>query len=268
MNRILIVDDETEVIESLKTTLERQSYEVVVATDKAQAQENVKAAKPDAILLGTIMPRGEAFSLHKWLKDDAQFRDVPQIVIDAREEKHLLRGWTKDEGLRMEAEDYLVKPINPEALVSLVEKMLSMKTVSTEQMVSAEKTVSAKKAEKADRIKVLVADDHAIIRDGIRALLGVQKDMQVVGEAVDGKDAIEKTRKLSPDVVLMDIVMPGMNGLEATKQISEEFDNTKVLMLSQYDDEENVRASTQVGAHGFIPKKSASTELLSAIRSL
>ena len=183
-------------------------------------------------------------------------------MIDAREEKHLLRGWTKDEGLRMEAEDYLVKPINPQALVPLVEKMLDMKTASTE------KTVSAEKTEKTDRIKVLVADDHAIIRDGIRALLGVQKDMQVVGEAIDGKDAIEKTRQLSPDVVLMDIVMPGMNGLEATKQISEEFDNTKVLMLSQYDDEENVRASTQVGAHGFIPKKSASTELLSAIRSL
>ena len=118
------------------------------------------------------------------------------------------------------------------------------------------------------RIKVLVADDHAIVREGIRALLGVQKDMQVVGEAVDGNDALEKTRQLMPDVVLMDIVMPGMNGLEATKRISREFDQTKVLMLSQYDDEENVLASTQVGARGFIPKKSASTQLLSAIRSL
>ena len=89
----------------------------------------------------------------------------------------------------------------------------------------------------------------------------------MVGEAVDGQDALEKTRQLSPDVVLMDIVMPVMNGLEATKRISRECEGTKVLMLSQYDDEENVLASSQVGASGFIPKRSASTQLLSAIRS-
>jgi len=113
-----------------------------------------------------------------------------------------------------------------------------------------------------------VVDDHAIIRDGIRALLAVQKDMQVVGEAVDGKDALEKALQLSPDVVLMDIVMPVMNGLEATKRICRECEQARVLMLTQYDDEENVLASSQVGAFGFIPKRSASSQLLAGIRSV
>ena len=117
-------------------------------------------------------------------------------------------------------------------------------------------------------IRVLVVDDHAIIRDGIGALLAPQKDMQVVGEAVNGKDALEKAVQLLPDVVLMDIVMPVMNGLEATKQICRECEQAKVLMLSQYDDEENVLASSQVGALGFVPKRSASTDLLDGIRSV
>ena len=245
--RILIVDDETKVRDSLRATFEKRSYEVAVATTRAEAEQCCSAAKPDAVLIGTIQPRGDAFRLHKWLRETPRYSDVPMIVIDAPEETRLLRGWRREEGMRMQAEDYLVKPVEPEAVVPLVERLRDKTT---------------------RKIKVLVADDHAIIRDGIRALLGVQKDMQVVGEAIDGRDAIEKTRELSPDVVLMDIVMPGMNGLEATKQIAREFDNTKVLMLSQYDDEDNVQESARVGARGFIPKKNASTDLLSAIRSL
>jgi DNA-binding NarL/FixJ family response regulator len=271
--RILIVDDEPKVQENLRATFERHSYQVAIATDKTQAQEMAQAEKPDVIILGTIMPRGEAFALHRWFKQTSQFSDIPTMVIDAPDEKRLLRGWTKGEGLLMEAEDYLIKPVEPEALVPLVEKMLVITmatTAKTEKKTTTAPTATtaAPATAESKMIKVLVADDHAIVRDGIRALLGVQKDMQVVGEATNGKDAIDKTRQLSPDVVLMDIVMPGMNGLEATKQISREFDDTKVLMLSQYDDEENVRASNEVGAQGFIPKKSASTELLSAIRSL
>jgi DNA-binding NarL/FixJ family response regulator len=245
--RILVVDDEPKFAGSLRTTLEFRFFEVAVVTGRAEAEERIRAERPDAVVLGTIMPRGDAFRLHQWMKSTPPLNEVPMIVIDAPVEKHVLTGWRKGEGLLLEADDYLVKPVNPEALVPLLERLLDRTT---------------------RKIKVLVADDHAIVRDGIRALLGVQKDMQVVGEAVDGKDALEKTRQLSPDVVLMDVVMPGMNGLEATKLISREFGQTKVLMLSQYDDEENVLASTQAGAYGFIPKKSASTQLLSAIRSM
>jgi len=115
---------------------------------------------------------------------------------------------------------------------------------------------------------VLVVDDHAVVRDGIRAVLALQKDMQVVGEAVNGKDALEKTIALLPDVVLMDIVMPEMNGLEATREICKRCPQAKVLMLTQYDDVENVKASSQAGALGFIPKTVVSSQLLKGIRSV
>ncbi|MBE0480527.1 MAG: response regulator [Dehalococcoidia bacterium] len=247
MTKILIVDDERQFSEHLRAVLEARLFQVTVASSRTEAQQRVWAEKPDAVLIGTIMPRGDAFLLHQWLRQTPPFDNVPMIVVDAPEEDRLIRGWRKAEGLQLQAEEYLVKPLAPESMLPLFEKMVDKTT---------------------RRIRVLVADDHAIIREGIRALLGVQKDIQVVGEAVDGQDALEKTRQLSPDIVLMDIVMPGMNGLEATRHIARDCEKTKVLMLSQYDDEENVLASTQVGAYGFIPKKSASTQLLTAIRSL
>jgi len=175
---------------------------------------------------------------------------TPNIVLihffDKALEKRLLKGWRRDEGLRLEAEDYFCKPVEVTALASRIEKLLDKTT---------------------RRIKVLVADDHEVVREGIRALLSLQKDMQVVGEAIDGRDAVEKTLHLSPDIVLMDIIMPNMNGLEATKQICKECKKVRVFILTQYDDEENVRASKQVGAFGFVSKGSASSQLLSAIRS-
>ena len=245
--RILIVDDEPDVAEGLRAIFEAKACHVDIATGKAEAQQKVWADKPDAIVVGTMMPRGDAYLLHKWLRETPPFNDAPMIVIDAPVEKQLLKGWRKEEGLRLDADEYLVKPVEPAALALLVEKMLDKST---------------------RRIRVLVADDHAIIRDGIRALLGVQKDMQVVGEAVDGQDALEKTRQLSPDVVLMDIVMPGMNGLDAAKEICRHYQQAKVLMLTQYDDEENVRASQELGALGFIPKTVVSSQLLNGIRSV
>ncbi|GAI51169.1 unnamed protein product, partial [marine sediment metagenome] len=124
-----------------------------------------------------------------------------------------------DEGLRLEAEDYYHKPIKPAVLILQIEKLLDKVT---------------------QKIRVLVADDHTVMREGIHALLSLQRDMQVVGEAVDGREAVEKAHRLLPDVVIMDIVMSGMNGLEATRQICEGSKQIKVLMLTQYDNEENI----------------------------
>ena len=107
-----------------------------------------------------------------------------------------------------------------------------------------------------------------IVRDSIRAMLSLQRDIQVVGEAVDGRDALDKTTHLSPDVVLMDIVMPVMSGLDAAKQICKEYPQAKVLMLTQYDDEENLQASNRAGALGFVPKTAVSSQLLAGIRSV
>jgi len=118
------------------------------------------------------------------------------------------------------------------------------------------------------KIKVLVADDHTIVRHGIYALLGLMSDIELVGEAVNGKEALEKVEKLMPDVVIMDIAMPIMDGLEATRRICKEFPRTKVIALTQYDDREFVFPVIEAGARGFISKTAASSELASAIRSV
>ena len=118
------------------------------------------------------------------------------------------------------------------------------------------------------RIRVLIADDHTILREGIRLLLGSQPDLEVVGEASDGRDAYFKVEELRPDVVLMDIAMPVLNGLDATEQIRRTFPNTKVLILTQHDNDEYVYRILQAGASGYVLKKSAGVELVSAIRNV
>jgi DNA-binding NarL/FixJ family response regulator len=118
------------------------------------------------------------------------------------------------------------------------------------------------------KIRVLVVDDHTIVRDGICSLLGLTPDIEVIGEAANGKEALEVLRKLMPDVVLMDLAMPVMGGLEATRRINKEFPRVKVLALTQYDDREYVFPIIEAGAHGFISKKAASSELAAGIRSV
>ncbi len=118
------------------------------------------------------------------------------------------------------------------------------------------------------KIRVLVVDDHTIVRDGICALLGLAGDIEVVGEAANGREALEMVRKLMPDIVLMDIAMPIMGGLEATRRICKEFPGIKVLALTQYDDREYVFPVIEAGAYGFISKTAASSELASGIRSV
>jgi two-component system response regulator NreC len=117
-------------------------------------------------------------------------------------------------------------------------------------------------------IRVLIVDDHTLVRDGIRALLGLIADIEVVGEATNGKEALEKVRQLVPDVVLMDLAMPVMGGLEATRRIRKEFPGTKVLALTQYDDSEYVVPVIEAGARGFVTKMAAFTELAAAIQAV
>ncbi len=119
-----------------------------------------------------------------------------------------------------------------------------------------------------DKIKILVVDDHAIMRDGIRALLDLHDDIEIVGEASEGKEAIEKTRELMPDVVVMDIAMPGMDGIEATRRIRKRNPTAKVLVLTQYDNKEYVLSVIKAGAAGYVPKRALGSELVSAIRTV
>ncbi len=118
------------------------------------------------------------------------------------------------------------------------------------------------------RITVLIVDDHTIVRDGICSLLSLAGDIEVVGDAANGREALEKTGKLNPDVVLTDIAMPVMNGLEAIRRIRKEFPQMKILVLTQYDDKEHVFPAIQAGANGFVSKTSASSELTSGIRAV
>jgi DNA-binding NarL/FixJ family response regulator len=117
------------------------------------------------------------------------------------------------------------------------------------------------------RIRVLVADDHALVREGVRALLRPTDDVEVVGEAADGREAIEAARRLQPDVVLMDVAMPGLGGLEATLALQRECPRTRVLVLTQYEDREYVTRFLKAGAAGYVLKKTVGADLPAAIRA-
>lgn len=117
-------------------------------------------------------------------------------------------------------------------------------------------------------IRILIADDHAIMREGVRALLEIHEDMDVIGEAGDGREAVAKVSELTPDIILLDISMPFMDGLEATRRIRKANPNTSVLILTQHEDKEYVLSAVKAGAAGCISKKAVSSELVSAIRAI
>jgi two-component system response regulator NreC len=115
-------------------------------------------------------------------------------------------------------------------------------------------------------ISVLIADDHGLIRAGLRALLQGVAEISVVGEAEDGYAALRRISELKPDIVLMDISLPGLSGLEATRQVREISPTTRVLVLTVHEDEGMLRESIRAGAHGYILKRAADSDLLQAIR--
>ncbi len=117
-------------------------------------------------------------------------------------------------------------------------------------------------------IRILLADDHALFRSGLAALLAGHSDFSVVGEAADGFEAVRQAVSLKPDVVLMDIGMPGIGGVEATREIRRQAPGTKVLALTQHDDEGYLRQMLKAGAGGYLVKKAADTELFGAVKAV
>ena len=242
--KILIIDDEPNFVEALQRTLEAKSYQVMATSSKTLAQEMMKT-EPALVVLGTLAPAGQAYSMYQWLGEHPRYKDIPLLVIDARYEERPIRGWRRFEGLQLDGDEYLYKPIEPASLVPRIQSLL-------EAVIR--------------KIRVLVADDHTMVRAGICSVVALQQDMEVVGEAVNGQDAFDKVLRILPNVALVDIVMPVMSGIEATKLISRECPETKVLILTQYDEEENMIVAKQSGAYGFIPKKAASSDLIRGIR--
>ncbi len=117
-------------------------------------------------------------------------------------------------------------------------------------------------------MKILIADDHSIVREGLKSLIDKQKSMQIVGEAEDGQMAIDLTRELSPDIVIMDVSMPNLNGIEAAREILRNKPDTKIIILSMYTDKHIVKESLEAGAMGYILKSNLLEELLQAINTV
>lgn len=117
-------------------------------------------------------------------------------------------------------------------------------------------------------IKVVIADDHAVFRDGLRSLLEAQKDITVIGEAANGRDAVREVKRLKPDVVIMDIAMAELNGIEAAAQISGALPSSRVVILSMYKSDEHISRSLKAGAWGYLLKESAGAEVIDAIRTV
>src|SRR5580692_179837 len=118
------------------------------------------------------------------------------------------------------------------------------------------------------RITVLLAEDHMIVREGFRKMLELETDLEVVGEAKDGRQAVALIKKLNPDVVLMDIAMPLLNGLEATRQALKAAPGARILILSAHNDDAYVKSATDSGAMGFLLKQTSSHEVCRAIRKI
>jgi DNA-binding NarL/FixJ family response regulator len=115
-------------------------------------------------------------------------------------------------------------------------------------------------------ITVLLADDHAVVRDGLGYLLDAQPDIEVIGHASNGREAVQMAKQLHPDVVVMDITMPELNGIDATLEISQSCSSSQVIILSMHSTTEHIYRALQAGAHGFIVKESAGIEVVNAVR--
>jgi DNA-binding NarL/FixJ family response regulator len=117
-------------------------------------------------------------------------------------------------------------------------------------------------------IRVLIADDHAVVREGLRAVVGSEPDLEVVGEVATGKEAAERSSELRPDVVLMDIQMPGINGIEATRRVLDHDPRVGVVVLTMFEDDDSVASAMRAGARGYVLKGAPPSEILKVLRAV
>jgi DNA-binding NarL/FixJ family response regulator len=132
----------------------------------------------------------------------------------------------------------------------------------------ARRSLASMKEGAGARIRVLLADDHAVLRQALRLLLEMHDEVEVVGDVADGREAVEAVARIQPDVVLMDLAMPGLNGVEATRQITQRTRGVRVLILTGYADDERILEALRAGALGYVIKRSDVKELLTAIQAV
>src|SRR5919109_950759 len=118
------------------------------------------------------------------------------------------------------------------------------------------------------RTRILLADDHAVVRQGFKMILSAQSDLEIVGEAANGREAVELAERLKPDVVVMDVAMPELNGIEATRRLVSSAPHTRVLALSMHKDSVYVREILRAGARGYLLKDSVDSDLIAAVRAV
>ena len=243
---VLLIEEDPNYCASLQRILEENNCRVIFVHDMEEACDMAISKDLDLVILGYISPGNKVYELYRWFRKCSFLQDTPLIILEASKEKLEHEGWDKDKSMMIDAEEVLNKSATPERLIDKLNTLLGAQT---------------------EKIKVLIADDHAMVREGIKNLLNLQEDISIVGEAINGKEALEKALEFLPDVVLMDIVMPKKSGIEAAKSILRECnEKVKIVMLSQYDDEQILSASLEAGAIGFVSKKGLSEQLLETIR--
>jgi len=124
------------------------------------------------------------------------------------------------------------------------------------------------KKQKQAKIRVLIVDDHALVREGLRMILEIQPDISVIAESADGNDGVEQAQKLKPDIVIMDISMPKLNGIDAASQINKSNPEIKIIILSMHDTSEHIRSAFKAGAQGYLLKECAGSDIVNAIRTV
>lgn len=244
--KILIIDNEHKFRHRLQELIRQKHYEVIAVTNKARAQKMLNSKHIDMVILGTITPKTDMLYLYKWFIKNPSCKEIPLIIINGPEISYFSPEHNNEYERGPGRFNYFFKPIEADRVLPFIEKQMDCTL---------------------KKIRVLLVDDQEMVRESIRIILDLHKDIEVIGEAKHGKEAIEKTIRLMPDVVLMDILMPGMDGLEATRHIIDTWSDAKVLILSQCDSADTIRACHNAGAYGFISKSSMTSYLISRVRS-